>query len=125
MSRSNAAAEELTVIAARVERRLRLVRGRATSDDGTLHIEVGVDGRITDLVLSEHLPHASKSLSSSIARTHAAALDDATRAAQDIRRELLNDPRVGRLVDHVATQPDPAVDHDDEPVQPSSIYERW
>ena len=124
------AIEELTAKAARVQLALQSVRGHARSDGAHVRIEVGIDGRITDIALSQHFsqlePEAAEGL---IARTHAAALDDATRAAQSIRRELLDDPRVGRLVDTVVAEPDsPAgsvVVRDEEPLQPTSIYERW
>lgn len=112
--------EELTAKAARIHRAVQAVRGRARSGGGEVRIEVDVDGRITDLVLSESFSGISADV---IVRTHASALDDATRAAGDIKRELLEDPRVSALVDRTtAARPTyPATDLR----QPPSIYDRW
>lgn len=112
--------EELTAKAARIHRALQTIRGRARSGGGEVRIEVDVDGRITDLVLSESFSAISADV---IVRTHASALDEATRAAGDIKRELLEDPRVSALVDRTtATRPTyPAT----ELRQPPSIYDRW
>ena len=130
--------EQLTVRAARIQRAVHAVRGSAVSDGGHVRIEVGVDGSITDIVLSQSfsmLP--AESGAQLIASTHAAALAAANQAAHGIRRELLEDPRVARLVDQTMAQPDPPAPiptqsrrRDDdyavaEPVQPTSIYDRW
>lgn len=49
-SRPDADVEELTVKAAHVHRSLTQLRGRATSSDGEVTIEVSIDGRITKIV---------------------------------------------------------------------------
>ncbi|WP_161965419.1 YbaB/EbfC family nucleoid-associated protein [Rhodococcus sp. P1Y] len=112
--------EELTAKAARIHRALQTIRGIARSGGGEVRIEVDVDGRITDLVLSESFSAISADV---IVQTHASALDEATRAAGDIKRELLEDPRVSALVDRTtAARPTyPTTDLR----QPPSIYDRW
>lgn len=70
-SRSDADVEELTVKAARVHRSLTQLRGRATSSDGGVTIEVSIDGRITDVVVSQWFSQASPdAASAAIVRTH-------------------------------------------------------
>ena len=138
--------EVITVKAARIQRAVHAVRGSAVSDGGHVRLEVGVDGAITDIVLSQSfsmLPAATGA--QLIARTRAAALTAANQAAHAIRRELLEDPRVAQLVDQTMAQPDqpdppnqpnppgqiptrPRRTDDytvAEPLQPTSIYDRW
>lgn len=139
--------EELTVTAARVQEGLRVVRGRAASDGGEVSIEVGVDGRITGVVLSPSFSFLDARVGAElIARTHSAALSAASLAAADIRRELLDDPRVGQLVERTLNRRGGSPDQDgseggaprrveisraeseyvpDDPAEPSSIYDRW
>ncbi|WP_338888794.1 YbaB/EbfC family nucleoid-associated protein [Rhodococcus sovatensis] len=129
--------EEITVKAARIQRAVQAVRGSAVSDGGHVRVEVGVDGSMTDIVIGQSFSMLPAETGAElIARTHAAALTAANQAAHGIRRELLEDPRVARLVDQTMTQPNPPGQiptqprrTDDyavaEPLQPTSIYDRW
>lgn len=112
--------EELAAKAARVQRSLQQVRGRAVSAGGEVRISVGVDGRIHEIDLAPWLfeignaqidnPQMDNAASARmIADTHLDALRDAESIAVDIRRELLDDPRVARVVDRVAAAPVPKV----------------
>ncbi|MCJ0980470.1 YbaB/EbfC family nucleoid-associated protein [Rhodococcus sp. ARC_M12] len=125
-SRSDADVEELTVKAARVHRSLTQLRGRATSIDGHVTIEVSIDGRITAMVVSQWFSRLSSDAASAvIVRTHSDALADAEAAASAVRRELTGDYRVARIVDRVAAEgPSLHVDNkwtDDR----KSIYDKW
>ncbi|MGV8874902.1 MAG: hypothetical protein ACOH2Q_20405, partial [Rhodococcus sp. (in: high G+C Gram-positive bacteria)] len=74
-SRSDADVEELTIKAARIHRSLLTLRGRATSSDGDVSIEVSIDGRITNMVVSQWFSRASPdAAAAAIARTHSEAL---------------------------------------------------
>ncbi|MDI9933251.1 YbaB/EbfC family nucleoid-associated protein [Rhodococcus sp. IEGM 1354] len=125
-SRADADVEELTVKAARVHRALLQVRGRATSSDGEVTIAVSIDGRITDMVVSQSFSQlSSDAAGAAIVRTHSEALASAERAASEIRRELTEDYRVARIVDRVATER-PLQSVDDNRVDDrKSIYDRW
>lgn len=124
--RSDADVEELTVKAARVHQSLTQLRGRVTSSDGGVTIEVSIDGRITNIIVSQwFLQMRPDAAAAEIARTHSEALADAEAAASRIRRELTEDYRVARIVDRIAKEP-PPLDVDDNRVDDrKSIYDRW
>ncbi|WP_322544575.1 YbaB/EbfC family nucleoid-associated protein [Rhodococcoides fascians] len=123
--RSDADVEELTVKAARVHRSLTQLRGRATSSDGGVTIEVSIDGRITEMVVSQWFSQTSPDIAAAIARTHSEALADAEAAASRIRRELTEDYRVARIVDQIAKEPPPLDVNDNRVDDRKSIYDRW
>ncbi|MCZ4521587.1 YbaB/EbfC family nucleoid-associated protein [Rhodococcus ruber] len=125
-SRPDADIEELTVKAARVHRSLSKLRGRATSSDGDVTIEVSIDGRITEMVVSQWFSQTSpNAAAATIARTHSEALADAEATAAEIRRELTEDYRVARIVDRVATERPSHHADNNRGDDGKSIYDRW
>lgn len=109
------------------------MRGLARSQHGEVTVEVSIDGRITNLSMTQWFsqipPAAGAEL---LARTHSAALDDAEMAAVELRRELTDDYRVARLLEKITTAPPspppppvPPVHRRDDDQQGSSIYDRW
>ncbi|MDJ0395658.1 YbaB/EbfC family nucleoid-associated protein [Rhodococcus sp. G-MC3] len=123
----------LTAKAARVQKALSSVRGRATARNGEVTMEVSVDGRITNLSMTQWFSQLHPDVAAQLlAHTHSAALDDAQMAAADIRRELTDDYRVVRLIDKITSAsppppptPPPVHRNDDDYQQGSSIYDRW
>lgn len=111
-------------MAARIERALTAVRGLAASESGDVRIEVGIDGAITRLDVQPSM--WTRDAAGCIAGAHARALADAKRIGEEIRRELIEDPRIAHLVDGNSA---PAVSvHTDsvhEDARPRSIYDRW
>jgi len=125
-SRPDADVEELAVKAARVHRSLLTLRGRATSRDGGVTIEVSIDGRITEMVVSQRFSQTSPDAAAEeIVRTHSEALSDAEATAAQFRRELTGDYRVARIVDRIAKEP-PSLDVDNNRRDDrKSVYDRW
>ncbi|MEO7078930.1 MAG: YbaB/EbfC family nucleoid-associated protein, partial [Rhodococcus sp. (in: high G+C Gram-positive bacteria)] len=118
--------EELTVKAARVHRSLLKIRGRATSSDGDVTIEVSIDGRITKMVVSQWFSRTSPdAAAAAIARTHSEALADAEAAAAEVRRELTEDYRVARIVDRVAAKRPSHHADNNQTDDRKSIYDKW
>lgn len=125
-SRPDADFEELTVKAARVHRSLTQLRGRATSSDGEVTIEVAIDGRITKLVVSQWFSQLSPDeVAAAIVRTHSDALADVDAVALEVRREVTEDYRVARIVDRVATERPQHHADDNWTDARRSIYDRW
>lgn len=118
--------EALTVKAARVHRSLTQLRGRAISGDSDVTIEVSMDGRITEMVVSRRFSQTSPdTAAATIARTHSEALADAEAKAAEIRRELTGDYRVARIVDRIAKEPPSRAVDNNRGDDRTSIYDRW
>ncbi|MDZ7914965.1 MAG: YbaB/EbfC family nucleoid-associated protein [Rhodococcus sp. (in: high G+C Gram-positive bacteria)] len=124
-SRPDADVEALTVKAARVHRSLSKLRGRATSSDGGVTIEVSIDGRITEMVVSQWFSQTCPDIASAIVHIHSEALADAEAAASEIRRELTEDYRVARIVDRVATERPSYQADNNRGDDRKSVYDRW
>ncbi|WP_043807800.1 YbaB/EbfC family nucleoid-associated protein [Rhodococcus triatomae] len=75
------------------------IRGGAQTPDGAVRIEVGVDGRISELHLD---PVALRADAGWLARVlvdlHSAALEDASAQARPVRAELLHEPAVAQAL---------------------------
>ncbi|CCQ13385.1 MULTISPECIES: hypothetical protein [Nocardiaceae] len=124
--RPQAEVEQLTVKAARVHQSLVQLRGRAISSDGDVTIEVSIDGRITDMVVSQWFSQASPGkASAAIVLIHSAALADVEAAAAEIRRELTEDYRVARIVDRIVTERQTRHVDNNPADDRKSIYDKW
>jgi len=99
----NAALTELMVKAARVEQDVARVRGRGESAFGRVRVEVDAAGKITDLYLDAALHGmAAPELARLITDAQHAACAHARAAADELERELRDDPYAAAVVSEAA-----------------------
>ncbi|WP_187776272.1 YbaB/EbfC family nucleoid-associated protein [Antrihabitans cavernicola] len=90
--------------ARRVQDGVEQVRGRATSSCGEVSVQVGADGRICELAISEDaVGLGSERMAELISQVHRAALAEADCAARAVRQELAEVPAVARVARTIET----------------------
>lgn len=98
--------EEIGLKVRRVQVAVEQVRATATTGRGAVTVEVAVDGRIEALQLAHHgLDLGPERLAALIMEAQREASRDADSMAQELRRELTEDPRVARVVELVQSTP--------------------
>ncbi|MBY4211852.1 hypothetical protein HQO42_10100 [Rhodococcus fascians] len=89
-------------------------------------IEVSIDGRITDMVVSQWFSQFGPgAAAAAIVRTHSEALSIVEAAASEVRRQLTEDYRVATIVDRLANEPTSHHADNNQGDDRKSIYDRW
>ncbi|SDC57834.1 YbaB/EbfC family nucleoid-associated protein [Rhodococcus tukisamuensis] len=93
--------ESLGLKVRRVERAVDAVRGTAEAGDGAVRITLTADGRLDGLVLGGRaLGLGAARLAALVVEAHERARTQARCAAEEVLRELTDDPLVARALDH-------------------------